>query len=201
MEQGKYSVGIFLDLSKAFNTLENSILLEKLNKYRVRGTSLDWFSSYLSDREMRIKCQTPSSNRITYSEKYSIEYGTAQGCCLGPLQFLLFCNNIYKVAEQCKLILFTDDTTIFYSHKNINYLIWNLIHDLNLLFDWFKANKLYLNLEKSMAMSLGHPNSNFLTTEVGDLTIPWVQEIKFLGLHIDSMLNWNHHYNLLYNKI
>ena len=52
-----------------------------------------------------------------------------------------------------------------------------------------------------MAMSLGHPNSNFLTIEVGDLTIPWVQEIKFIGLHIDSMLNWIHHYNLLYNKI
>ena len=52
-----------------------------------------------------------------------------------------------------------------------------------------------------MAMSLGHPNSNFLTIEAGDITIPWVQEIKFLGLHIDTMLNWNHHYNLLYNKI
>ena len=52
-----------------------------------------------------------------------------------------------------------------------------------------------------MAMSLGHPNLNFLTTEVGDLTIPWVQEIKFLGLHIDTMLNWNHQYNLLYNNI
>ena len=52
-----------------------------------------------------------------------------------------------------------------------------------------------------MAMSLDHPNSNFLTIEVGNLTIPWVQEIKFLGLHIDTMPNWNHHYNLLYNKI
>ena len=163
MEQGKYTVGIFLDLSKAFDTLEHSILLKKLNKYRVRGTSLDWFSSYLLDREMRIKCQTASSNRITYSEKYSIEYDTAQGSCLGPLLFLIFCNDIYKVVEQYKLILFADDTTIFYSHKNINYLIWNLIHDLNLLFDWFKANKLSLNLEKSMAMCLGHLNSNFLT--------------------------------------
>ena len=150
---------------------------------------------------MRIKCQTASSNRITYSEKYSIEYSTVQGSCLGPLLFLIFCNDIYKVVEQCKLILFADDTTTFHSHKNINYLIWNLIHDLNLLFDWFKANKLPLNLENSMAMSLGHLNSNFLTIKVGDLTIPLVQEIKFLGHHIDTMLNWNHHYNLLYNKI
>ena len=150
---------------------------------------------------MRIKCQTASSNRITYSEKYSIQYGTPQGSCLGPLLFLIFCNDIYKVVEQCKLILFADDTTIFYSYKNINYFIWNLIHDLNLLFAWFKANKLSLNMEKSMAMSLGNPNANFLTIAVGDLTIPWVQEIKFLGLHIDTMLNWNHYYNLLYNKI
>ena len=52
-----------------------------------------------------------------------------------------------------------------------------------------------------MAMSLGHPNSNFPTIEVGVLTIPWVQEIKLLGLHIDTMLNWNHYYNQLYNKI
>ena len=150
---------------------------------------------------MRKKCQTASINRIIYSEKYSIEHGTVQGWCLGPLLFLIFCNDIYKVVEQCKLILFADDITTFYSHKNINYLIWNPTHDLNLLFDCFKATKLSLNLEKSMAMSLGHLNSNFLTMEVGDLTIPWVQEIKFLGLHIDTMLNWNHHYNLLYNKI
>ena len=65
----------------------------------------------------------------------------------------------------------------------------------------FKANKLSLNLEKSMAMSLGHQNSNLPTMDIGDLTIPWVHEIKFLGLHIDKMLNWNHHYNLLYNRI
>ena len=90
MEQGKYTVGIFLDLTKAFDTLEHSILLKKLNKYRVRAISLDWFSSYLSDREMRIKCQTASSNRFTYSEEYSIEYGTVQGSCLGPLLFLIF---------------------------------------------------------------------------------------------------------------
>ena len=200
MEQGKYTVGIFLDLLKAFDSLEHSILLKKHNKYGVRGTSLDWFSSCLSDREMRIKCQTASSNRITYSEKYSIQYGTVQGSRLGPFLFSIFCNDIYKVVEQCKLILFLDDTTIFHSHKNINYLIGNLIHNLNLLFDWFKATNLSLNLEKSMTVSLGHLNSNFLTIEV-DLTIPWVQEIKFLGIHIDTMLNWNHHYNLLYNKI
>ena len=58
-----------------------------------------------------------------------------------------------------------------------------------------------LKFEKSLVMSLGHPNSNFPTIEIIDLTIPSVQEIKFLGLHIDKMLNWNHHYNLLYNKI
>ena len=72
---------------------------------------------------MRIKCQTISSNRVTCSEKYSIEYGTAEGSCLGPLLFLIFCNDIYEVVEQCKLILFADDTTVFYSHKIINYLI------------------------------------------------------------------------------
>ena len=90
--------------------------------YGVRGTSLDWFSTYLLDTEMRIKCQTASSNRITYLEKYSIEYGTVQGSCLGPLLFLIFCNDIYKVVEQCKLILFADDTTIFYSHKKYQLL-------------------------------------------------------------------------------
>ena len=96
---------------------------KKLHKYGVRGTSLDWFCSYLSDRQMRIKCQTAPSNRGSYSEKYSIKYDTAQGSCLGLLMFLIFCNNIYKVVEQCKLILITDHTTLFYSYKNINCLI------------------------------------------------------------------------------
>ena len=70
MEQGKYSVGIFLELSKVYDTLEHSILLKRLDKYRIRGTSLDWFSSYLWNREMRIKCQTASSNDAGFSGGY-----------------------------------------------------------------------------------------------------------------------------------
>ena len=96
---------------------------------------------------------TVSENRVVYSEPYMITYGTAQGSCLGPLLFILFCNDIYNLALYSHLILFADDTTMVNGHKNLNYLEYMMYHDLTILLEWFSANQLSLNLNKTMMMN------------------------------------------------
>ena len=88
-------VGLFLDLSQAFDTLEHSLVLSKMERYGIRGVNLDQFSSYLSNRTIRVKCKTVAAGCETKSDLYSVEYGMPQGLCLGPLIFLLFVNNLH----------------------------------------------------------------------------------------------------------
>ena len=94
--EGKHTMGIFLDLSKAFDTLDHNILITKLERYGVRGVILDWFKSYLTGRSLVAKISTINGN-IIKSNHYDISYGTAQGSCLGPLLFVIFCNDIYQL--------------------------------------------------------------------------------------------------------
>ena len=107
---------VFLDLSKAFDTLDHHILLSKLEKYGIRGTPMNWFKSYLDGRSLVAKIPT-SPNTITYSDKFDISFGTSQGSCLGPLLFLIFINDVHYLDLYSRLILFADDTTLFNSQK------------------------------------------------------------------------------------
>ena len=85
--QNEHSASVFLDLLKAFDTLDHQILLSKLSRYGIRGTALEWFGSYLQNRSLIAKIST-SPNNVTKSDKYDTTYGTAQGSCLGPLLFI-----------------------------------------------------------------------------------------------------------------
>ena len=151
-ENVKHTIALFLDLSKAFDTISHNILFAKLECYGVCGTALDWFKSYLSHRKIRTKCQLSITGNTHYSSYYNMEIGTPQGLCLGPLIFLIFCNDLHFNLEFCSAILFADDTTLYKSHKNLEYLKWCIIHDMTLLCDWFKANHLSLNGTKSVGM-------------------------------------------------
>ena len=110
-----YSSGTFLDLSKAFNTLNHDVLIKKMESYDVTELTTDWFRSYLTNCSLIAKVKT-NPNTITYSEPYHITYGTAQGSCLGPLLFILFCNDIKLLPLYGKLVLFADDTTLLNTH-------------------------------------------------------------------------------------
>ena len=148
-ENGLYTAGILLDLSKAFDTLPHKILLNKMSKYGIRGSMNAWFTSYLNARSLRVKCNIASGNATVYSVKKEINIGTPQGSCLGPLLFLLYNNDLYLHLEHTQVILFADDTTLYMSHKNLNYLRWCLEQDMTNISDWFLANKLTLNITKS----------------------------------------------------
>ena len=158
-----------------------------------------WFENYLKNRSLVAKVTT-SPNKTIKSDRFDITYRTAQGSCIGPLLFIIFVNDIHLLPIYSKIILFADDTTIFNSHTSNKYLRFMLEHDLSLKTDWFNANKLSLNLYKTVAMQFWNNNAN-LELRVDDLKIPLVECTKFLGVLIDSQLMWHDHVNHLVNKL
>ena len=135
-----------MDLSKAFDTLDHDILLYKLNTYGIRGIAHSWFKSYLSDRNQFVVFKSH------YSQKLPIACGVPQGSILGPLLFLIYINDIVNTSSVLSYILFADDTNLFFSHKNLNTLKLTLNVELNKVTQWFKCNKLSLNLKKTNYM-------------------------------------------------
>ena len=195
IEKGKYTAGIFLDLSKAFDTLEHEVVYMKLEKYGLRGNCLKWFQSYLCDRSLTVECKTGDSSSKTSSKSYPVEYGTPQGSCLGPLIFLIFCNDLQNHLLFLSCIQFADDTTLYITHHKISYIRSCIEIDLATLQDWFLSNKLTLNVGKSVCILFGQkPKSTTkLHITLGNEQIPQVKSTKFLGMWIDESLSWNEH--------
>ena len=198
-EKREHPVCIYLDLSKAFDTLNHQVLLCKLEKMGIRGITNSWFESYLSGRSLVTKVTT-SENNTTYSDAFDISFGTAQGSCLGPLFFLLFCNDIHLLPLYSQLILFTYDTTLFNSHKSEKFLEYMLNCDLEILLDWFNANQLSINLEKTVMMQFWPKNAK-IKIKARNNVIPIVRNTKFLGVFMDDTLSWKTHVEYLHNKL
>ena len=200
--KNKHTLAIFLDLSKAFDTLQHSVLFSKLDQYGIRGNSLDWFKSYLTNRSLRVKCVTSSTGRMEKSEDFPVKVGTPQGSCLGPLLFLIFVNDLHLHLDLCSSILFADDTTIYKSHRNLKFLKWCIEEDLKIVSDWLRANKLTLNLKKSVYILFPKSNKEVsLAIEMDGKNLKQVQQTKFLGLWIDHKLKWETHYSKLCIKL
>ena len=196
IDKGKHGVGVFVDLRKAFDTVNHDILLEKMKSYGIRGISLELIKSYLSNRQQYVTYGNKNSKLI------KIQCGVPQGSILGPTLFLLYINDIKNVSKLLKFIIFADDTNIFYSNENIEILEATINTELEKLAYWFKANKLSLNVGKTSFILFSKRRiQRDVNISIDDKAINKVNEIKFLGVIIDKNLNWTAHIESVYKKI
>jgi len=198
MDNNEYAVGIFIDLAKAFDTVDHTILLDKMSNYGIRGMQLQWFHSYLLNRTQRVSCNG------ALSKVGLITHGVPQGSNLGPLLFLLYINDLAQISTTLHLILFADDTNIFYSNKSHTVLTEVVNRELILLSSWFLANRLTLNVDKTNFIyfkSYRKIKPVTLTLNIEQKPIIQADSVKFLGVFLDQHLSWKTHINYISQKI
>ena len=192
LEKNEIGLCIFLDFAKAFDTVNHSILIDKLEHYGIRGVALNWMKSYLTNR---MQCTEVGD---TQSDLEMIKCGVPQGSVLGPLLFLLYINDIVNSSTLFKFTLFADDTSLFYSCKNTNNLEETINRELSKISDWLAANKLSLNVGKSKLLFFTNKNRNLLkdiTIKINNEELKQVDNAKYLGVIMDNKLNFNFHIN------
>ena len=202
LNDGHYGIGIYLDLQKAFDTVNHDILIQKLEYYGIRGDSLNWFKSYLNNRKQYTKINGVKSS------SQPIEYGVPQGSVLGPLLFLIYINDIPHAFKNAKPSLFADDTNIFIFHKSKEVLFRNANKELEALGDWLLSNKLSLSIgiNKETKFSLFSPKQNIDNTNLPNLTllgqnIPQTDYVRYLGVLLDDCLTFKPHISKLCDKL
>ena len=142
----EFVIGVFLDFSKAFDTVDHSILLLKLQHYGIRGIALEWFRSYLDNRKQYV------TYNGTKSDMQRVICGVPQGSILGPILFLIYINDLIVSCKNSVPFLFADDTNLFTSGKNLNDIARQMNEELASICIWLKVNKLSLNVKKTHFM-------------------------------------------------
>ena len=204
MDKKDTPIGIFLDLSKAFDTLNHNILFDKLSFYGIKGNALKLCQNYLTNREQYVNFDGTNSSTI------SLSTGVPQVSILGPLFFLIYINDISHSSSIFNPISYADDTTLYTTLEKIENLDSNiptgelLSTHLNLVNEWLSANKLTLNINKTKYMIFTPNNKHRPQTfniVIDGKQIEKVEQFDFLGITIDNKLNWKCHINKIVNKL
>ena len=189
-------------MSKAFNTVDHSILLKKLKLYGITDKNLGWFESYLSNRKQYIEIGENSKTDLKY-----VSCGVPQGFILGPLLFLVYVNNLSNASCLLDPIMFANDTNLFFNHRDIKHLFTVVNNELINIKDWFTANELSLNVEKTKYPFFHKPSKKddihlrLPKLIINNYEIQREESMKFLEVLLDQHLTWKEHIKLTENKI
>ena len=210
IDSAKLPLSIFLDVSKAFDTLDHSILLSKLKFYGVSNTPLKWFQSYLQNRQQFVEFDG------TCSDTTFLNTGVPQGSILGPLLFLIYMNDIHTASNKFDMILYADDTNLIIqlcsfnsslpcNKSEVEHMSQQINTELRNIQEWLNINKLSLSASKTKYMIFNHYQRNITniipTLKINSESIERVTEFNFLGLTIDEHLSWKPHIQKISNKI
>ena len=206
LDSGSKAISIFIDLAKAFDTLDFEILLQKLSMYGAEGKTLSWFRSYLTGRKQQV--QLPCG---TVSGQCDVTTGVPQGSVLGPLLFIIYINDLPKCIPLLKVILFADDTSCLYRARNDSELFSTLNSQLEGLADFFGANKLSLNVRKTRSMAFLPHDCHFHYQDIllDNEKVTWIKpdspnsepHYKFLGVLLDPGLTFKEHISKISGKL
>ena len=198
LDDGKFSCGVFIDLQKAFDTVNHAILLKKLEYYGIRAKVNDWLGSFLASRKQFVTIDD------TNSDPLDITHGVPQGSVLGPLLFLIYINDFRHCLSVSEARHFADDTNILLSQLSLKALRKSLSRELRNVFDWLCANRLSLNAKKT-ELVLFKPRAKKteirLTANFGGKRIFLSDRVNYLGVLIDSSLTWTPHITELAKKL
>ena len=199
LDTGNFACGIFIDLQKAFDTVDHHILVSKLEYYGIRGTVKNWFASYLVNRKQYV---TLNGFRSTLND---IKFGVPQGSVLGPLLFLVYINDLSISVKNSTVHHFADDTNLLYINKSIQTLCNKINYDLKGVTDWLNSNRISLNINKTEFVIFRSPR-NPITTEIniklnGKRLLYPSKYIKYLGVLLDEHLSWKPHIDELIKKL
>ena len=197
LDNGNFTCGVFVDLQKAFDTVNHDILLQKLKKYGIRGPAHEWFKSYLTDRLQFVSILGFDSDKLP------IKHGVPQGSVLGPLLFLIYINDLHHSIKNSKTYLFADDTNLLHVKNNLNQLQKEMNADLKSLCAWLLANKISLNKTKTEMIFFKKPNTTipFNIIKINGMQLYPSKNVKYLGLYLDEHLNGSAHINNLIPKL
>lgn len=192
LNEGDFAAAAFCDLSKAFECVDHSILLWKLECYGFRGSTLRWFKSYLSDRCQSVIIGSKQSNNIRTNT------GVPQGSVLGPVLFLIYVNDLLSLKIHGKFIVFADDITVLWHTPDSNTLQTKMNIDLPEILKWCHTNRLTFNITKTNIISFKSylPNVLLNSTSINIQT-----DCKYLGLYIDSSLKFDIHIDILHKRL
>ena len=198
LDNNKTVCGIFVDLQKAFDTVNHEILLEKLQYYGVRGMTNEWFKSYLTNRK-----QFVSINGYD-SDVKELRHGVPQGSVLGPLLFLLYINDLHFAIKHSNVYHFADDTNLLHINESFKKSQKYLNFDLKYLHKWLLANKISLNCNKTELIFFHKPRSKLPEKhkiKLNGTVLKHSHAIKYLGVHLDETLSGDEHCNKLYKVL